>query len=85
MTNAAATQNANLIGRTVNYSGDIANAPRSGYLADIIVDRWGTHAVIAWDSVEAIGWEDGEAVHFQSPTSTISLHQINGKRFAFAD
>lgn len=69
---------ADLIGRTVNYAGDMANAPRTGYIADIVSDRWGTHAIIKWDDAEvATGWEDdGTPVKFHMPTTKISVREI---------
>lgn len=56
----------NLIGRSVHYTGDVCNAPRDGYVADVYADRWGTHVVIAWDDAGDIG----------NATSTITPHMI---------
>ena len=81
----------NHTGRTVNYTGDIANAPRTGFIAEIERDRWGTHAVIVWDESESIGWYEGEACTVTNPTTRVSLRQIveatdarPGDRFRFA-
>jgi hypothetical protein len=71
-----------LIGRTVHYTGDACNAPRDGYVADVYADRWGTHAVIAWDDAGEIG--------IGNATTTISAHMIAaapkpGERFHLVD
>ena len=82
----------NIIGRTVNYTGDISNAPRTGFVASVETDRWGTDAVIIWDESESIGWDEyGDAVAVKAETSRIGVKQIveaararAGDRFIFA-
>lgn len=66
-------------GRDVHYTGDAANFPRDGYVAEISADEWGVWAVIAWDDL------DGPAV------SRVPAHNIvepanakPGDRFIFA-
>lgn len=72
------TTTTNLIGRSVHYTGDVCNAPRDGYIANVYADRWGTHVVIAWDDAGELG----------NATTTISAHMIAaaakpGERFHF--
>lgn len=53
----------NLIGRRVEYTGDMANAARAGVIENVTTDRFGQLAWIRWDNPETIGWyEDGSAV-----------------------
>ena len=81
-----------IIGRTVNYTGDTANAPRTGFVASVETDRWGTDAVIIWDESESIGWDEfGDTVASKTETSRIGVKQIveagrarAGDRFIFA-
>ena len=70
------TTHANLIGRTVNYSGDMANAPRTGIVSEIVSDQFSTEAVILWDEDENTGWDDGEAVSYYQPASRIAVHLL---------
>lgn len=60
------------IGRTVEYTGDACNAPRTGYVADEFSDRWGSHVVIAWDDM-------GEREGF-APTTTLRRQLIDEQR-----
>ena len=65
------------IKRKVINRGDIANAPRTGVIEDIKVDRWGTFARIVWDDPELLGWDKhGHAVRMREPESSVSVHLI---------
>lgn len=83
---------AGLIGRTIHYTGDVANAPRTGFIANVFEDRWGVRALVIWDESEALGWDGDEAVRFENPTTELAAHQIvshhaarPGDRFVVAD
>ena len=72
--------NSSIIGRTVNYTGDCANAPRTGYVMDAFSNQWDDFAVIAWDDAGELG----------APTSRITQRLIAdeakpGERFYFSD
>ena len=70
-------KNDSYIGRTVNYTGDVSNAPRTGFIASVVNDRWGNHAVIVWDDIESFGWDEfGDVAPVKNATTLIGLHQI---------
>lgn len=67
----------NLIGRRVEYTGDVANAARSGAVEEIVTDRWGTAVVVRWDDPKTIGWDEQDPVHRVQETSKVDIRIIS--------